>query len=216
MCMHVRTQAAEAKRQSEEERKRKTEEAKRKAAAEEARKAAELKRQQEEDKRKQEEEDERKQEAALNQLAEMGFTDRSGNKKLLEQSRNDVATVVDRLFQDASTAQRGVIQGGRGGAGESGGGRGACLEQGRSYVDTSRKLGSGSAGDVVGGKFRFPGQQQDTQVAFKIFRGGGNLTGVMSEKIKKEIELGMQLLHPNLVRLFGMLNHDEHGPVLVL
>ena len=106
--MHVRTQAAEAKRQSEEQRKRKTEEAKRKAAAEEARKAAELKRQQEEDKRKQEE-DERKQEAALNQLAEMGFTDRSGNKKLLEQSRNDVAVVIDRLSQGASTAQRGVI-----------------------------------------------------------------------------------------------------------
>ena len=133
ICMHVRTQAAEAKRQSEEERKRKTEEAKRKAAAEEARKAAELKRQQEEDKRKQEEEDERKQEAALNQLAEMGFTDRSGNKKLLAASRNDVAAVVDRLSQGASTAQKGVIQGGRGGEGESGAGsgRGACLEQGR-------------------------------------------------------------------------------------
>ena len=38
----------------------------------------------------------------------------------------------------------------------------------------------------------------------------------MSEKIEKEIQLGMQLLHPNLVRLFGMLNHHEHGPVLVL
>ena len=38
----------------------------------------------------------------------------------------------------------------------------------------------------------------------------------MREKIEKEIELGMQLLHPNLVRLFGMLNHEEHGPVLVL
>ena len=197
--MHVRTQAAEAKRQSEEERKRKTEEAKRKAAAEEARKAAELKRQQEEDKRKQEE-DERKQEAALNQLAEMGFTDRSGNKKLLEQSRNDVAAVIDRLSQGASTAQRGVIQGGRGGEGESGGGsgRGACLDQGRSYLDTSRKLGSGSFADVVGGKFRFAGQKQGAEVAYKIFRGGRNLTSVMGDKIKEEVELGMKLQHPTL------------------
>ena len=45
-------------------------------------------------------EDERKQEAALNQLAEMGFTDRSGNKKLLAASRNDVAAVVDAVAPD--------------------------------------------------------------------------------------------------------------------
>ena len=77
---------------------RKTEEAERKAAAasEEARKAAELKRHQEEDKRKQE--------AAQNQLDEMGLTDRSGNKKVLEQSLHDAATVVDRVSQDATTA----------------------------------------------------------------------------------------------------------------
>jgi len=54
----------------------------------------------------QQEEYTRKQETALNQLAEMGFADRSGNKKLLEQSRNDVAAVVERLSQDASAAQR--------------------------------------------------------------------------------------------------------------
>ena len=52
----------------------------------------------------QQEEYTRKQETALNQLAEMGFADR--NKKLLEQSRNDVAAVVERLSQDASAAQR--------------------------------------------------------------------------------------------------------------
>ena len=216
--------AAEAKRKQEEDRrqaeeaKAKMEADKRKAeAAEQERKAAEAKRKQEEEKREQEEYT-RKQETALNQLAEMGFTDRSGNKKLLEQSRNDVAAVVERLSQDASAAQRRVNEGGRGGAGEPGGGsgKGSCLEEGRSYVDTSRKLGSGSSGDVVGGTFRFPGQQQDTQVAFKIFRGGRNLAAAMSEKIEKEIQLGMQLLHPNLVRLFGMLNHHEHGPVLVL
>jgi hypothetical protein len=55
---------------------------------------------------RQQEEDKRKQEDALNQLAEMGFTDRNGNKKLLEQSPNDVATVVDLLSQEASTDQR--------------------------------------------------------------------------------------------------------------
>jgi hypothetical protein len=49
----------------------------------------------------------------------MGFTDRSCNKKLLEQSGNDVATVVDRLRREASTAQRRENEGGRGSAGES-------------------------------------------------------------------------------------------------
>ena len=37
-----------------------------------------------------------------------------------------------------------------------------------SQVDTSRNLGSGSFADVVSGTYRFPGQQQDIQVAFKI------------------------------------------------
>ena len=32
----------------------------------------------------------------------------------------------------------------------------------------------------------------------------------MRENIKK-VELGMKFQHPNLVRLFGMLDHDEHG-----
>ncbi len=68
------------------------------------------------------------------------------------------------------------------------------------------------------GTYRFPGQGVDTstQVAFKIFRGGRNLASRVREKIKEEVELGMKLLHPNLVILFGMLNHDQYGPVLVL
>jgi serine/threonine protein kinase len=161
---------------------------------------------------------EEEQEAALNQLAEMGFTDRNGNKKLLEQPRNDVATVVDLLSQEASTDQRRENEGGRGTSGESGGGggRGSCLEEGRCKFDTSRNLGSGSFADVVGGTYRFAGQRAGTQVAFKIFRRGRNLASSVREKIKVEVELGMKLHHPNLVRVFGVLNHKEHGPVLVL
>ncbi len=136
------------------------------------------------------------QEAALNQLAEMGFTDRNGNKKLLEQLRNDVAKVVDLLSQEASTDQRRDNEGGRGRSGESGGGsdRGSCLEEGRCYVDTSRNLGSGSFADVVGGTYRFPEQHVDTstQVAFKIFLGDRNLASLVSEKNKEEVELGMK------------------------
>ena len=56
----------------------------------------------------------------------------------------------------------------------------------------------------------------DTQVAFKIFRGGRNLASPVREKIKQEVELGMKLHHPNRVRLFELLDDVEHGPVLVL
>ena len=63
-------------------------------------------------------------EAALCQLEAMGFTDRSRNGKLLEQSRNDVAAVIDRLTESAS-------EGSSGGAT----GKGAYLEEGRSYVE---------------------------------------------------------------------------------
>jgi ribonucleotide reductase alpha subunit len=200
--------AAEAKAKAEAEAKLKQEEAAKQKAAAEAkanteadRKAAEAKRQQEEDKHKQE--------TALNQLAEMGLTDRNGNKKLLEQSRNDVATVVDLLSQEASTDQRRENEGGRGRSVESGGarGRGSCLEEGRCYVDTSRNLGSGSFADVG----------RDVSIPrTRCGHGGRNLASRVREKIKEVVELGMKLLHPNLVILFGMLNHDQYGPVLVL
>ena len=67
-----------------------------------------------------------------------------------------------------------------------------CTGEGRYYVDTSRNLGSGSFADVVGGTYRFQGQRVDTQVAFKIFRGGRNLASPVREKIKQEVELGMK------------------------
>ncbi len=56
----------------------------------------------------------------------------------------------------------------------------------------------------------------DTQVAFKIFRAGRNLASPVREKIKQEVELGMKLHHPNLLRIFELLYHDQHGPALVL
>ena len=70
-----------------------TAEAKLKREAEEAKRKEEDKRKHEEQKCKREE--------ALRKLAEMGFTDKSRNEVLLEQSHNDVAAVVDRLSQDA-------------------------------------------------------------------------------------------------------------------
>ena len=78
--MHTRKQGAEAKRKQEEEAKRKQEE--------------EAKRKQEEEaKRKQEEKAKRQldqEKSLLNQLAEMGFTDKQHNTSLLRQMRYDM------------------------------------------------------------------------------------------------------------------------------
>ncbi len=86
----------------------------------------------------------------------------------------------------------------------------------RASIDKSRKLGSGSFADVVGGTYRFPGDKNATHVAFKIFREAQDLTKKMLEKIEAEVALGMRCNHENLVRLCGVVNHDSDGPCLVL
>ena len=200
------------------------------AAAEEAQKKKETEmarhrsREAEEAKRKAEkartksEQDQR--EAALCKLAEMGFTNTSRNTMLLEQLHNDVAAVVNQLGQDLPADQglkdRGRDQGGAAGDAGCGAGKGDQLEESRSFIDTSRVLGSGSFADVMSGTYQFPGRQQTTQVAFKIFRGGKGLSLSIRQKIKEEVEIGMKLNHRNVARLYGVLTHTEYGPSLVV
>jgi serine/threonine protein kinase len=38
----------------------------------------------------------------------------------------------------------------------------------------------------------------------------------MRKKIEKEVVLGTNLNHPNLVQFFGVLDNASHGPCLVL
>ena len=54
------------------------------------------------------------------------------------------------------------------------------------------------------------------QVAYKIFRGGRELEQSERAKILQEARVGAQLRHDHLIQVFGLMEHDKHGPVLVM
>jgi len=94
--------------------------------------------------------------------------------------------------------------------------QGLQLAASRASIDSSCVLGSGTFADVRGGTYRFPGQQNSSPVAFKIFRGAQNLAESMRQKIEQELVLGVKLIHPNIVRIYGIVDILQYGPVLVL
>jgi len=94
--------------------------------------------------------------------------------------------------------------------------QGLKLAESRASIDSSCVLGSGSFADVKGGSYRFPGQQNPTPCAFKIFRGAQNLAGSSRQKIEKELTLGVKLIHPHIMRIYGIVDIKQYGPVLVL
>ncbi len=92
---------------------------------------------------------------------------------------------------------------------------GVGLDRSRAVISTS-VIGRGGFAVVHRGTYRFVGAQTPKDVAVKIFHGGLDLTKKEVEDIKHELRLGMKLSHPNLVRLFGVLNDPARGPCLVL
>ena len=91
------------------------------------------------------------------------------------------------------------------------------LPPGRAEVDFAGSgLGSGSFADVRRGTYRFPGQADPMVVAFKIFRGGQALSATMRRQMIQELWVGQQLWHPNLIRLFGVVELPERGPALLM
>jgi serine/threonine protein kinase len=92
---------------------------------------------------------------------------------------------------------------------------GDVLENSRAVISTSQ-IGRGGFACVYRGTYRFVGEQTAKNVAVKIYHGGLDLTKDDAEQIKKELRLGITLNHPNLVRLFGVLNDPTHGICLVL
>eukprot|EP01048_Picozoa_sp_COSAG05_P010932 COSAG05_NODE_995_length_6259_cov_2.194805_1_plen_527_part_00 len=75
-------------------------------------------------------------------------------------------------------------------------------------------LGSGSFAVVHHGTYQFPGQSKFTPVAFKVFKE--QLTGKLVEDTRKEVEMGAQLQHKHLVRLFGVLRLPGNKVALML
>lgn len=93
----------------------------------------------------------------------------------------------------------------------------AELSPGRAQVDfAAAELGSGSFADVRRGTYHFPGQAHAFAVAFKIFRGGQTLSAGTRQQMIQELQVGQQLRHPNLIRLFGMVQLPGRGPALLM
>ena len=92
-----------------------------------------------------------------------------------------------------------------------------ALEVGREQIDFGvAPLGSGSFADVFAGTYRFCGQAAPSSMAFKVFRGGQAVTPDARRLIERELRLGSQLRHENLIRLFGLIDVPHRGLALVL
>ena len=75
-------------------------------------------------------------------------------------------------------------------------------------------LGSGSFAVVHHGTYQFPRHSKVTPVAFKVFKE--QLTSKLAEDTRKEVEMGAQLQHKHLVRLFGVLRLPGNKVALML
>ncbi len=95
---------------------------------------------------------------------------------------------------------------------------GAELSARRAEVDfAGAGLGSGGFADVRQGTYCFPGQADALPVAFKIFRGAQALMSAGTrQQMIRELQVGQQLRHPNLIRLFGLVLLPERGPALLM
>ena len=78
-------------------------------------------------------------------------------------------------------------------------------------------LGHGNFAEVRRGTYAFSSSTAPTQVAFKIFKNTQRMDKELRKQIIKEAQLGVRLQqHPNLIRLFGVLEIPNKGLSLVL
>ena len=82
--------------------------------------------------------------------------------------------------------------------------KGLQLKPGAEQIDAGPPLGSGSFADVHRGTYPLPGRGE-TQLAFKLFKNSQTLSPALRKQIELEALLGMRLDHPNLIRLYGVL-----------
>ena len=89
------------------------------------------------------------------------------------------------------------------------------LEASRHFIDMYKLLGSGAFADVRPGTYTFSGQRREC-VAYKIIKNGQFLSPSMKRQIEKEVALGIQLNHPNVIKIYGVVEVPRLGPALVL
>jgi serine/threonine protein kinase len=80
----------------------------------------------------------------------------------------------------------------------------------------SATLGRGGCADVWRGEYMFESHKRRTDVAVKLFRDSEHIDASTRKKIMQEARLGQRLEHPNLIRLFGIVEFSGRGLALVL
>ena len=74
----------------------------------------------------------------------------------------------------------------------------------------------GAIGSTYRGTYQFPALAQPAEVAVKVFLGGHAIDRAVRSQIVTEMRLSTKAEHPNLIRIFGIVELQKHGPVLVM
>jgi serine/threonine protein kinase len=92
------------------------------------------------------------------------------------------------------------------------------LDSARLAVDlhSDFRLGVGATGSTYRGTFQFPAVVQPAEVAVKVFLGAHTIDTAARQQIVTEMRLSTKAEHPNLIRIFGIVELQEYGPVLVM
>lgn len=77
-------------------------------------------------------------------------------------------------------------------------------------VKLGNQIGQGAFGKVFKGECAF----QD--VAVKVFEGGSNIPEAIAVEVRREVDIMCQLSHPNIVRLYGLVERVNSPPMLVM
>ena len=86
------------------------------------------------------------------------------------------------------------------------------LDSARLAVDlTCFRLGVGATGSTYRGTYRFPALVQPAEVAVKVFLGGHAIDRAARQQIVTEMRLSTKAEHPNLIRIFGIVELQEHA-----
>ena len=94
-------------------------------------------------------------------------------------------------------------------------GPGLILEFSRATIDKTRRLGSGSFADVYPGTYTFRSTAPPQDVAYKMFRGDMSALA-QDANVVRELTVGKNINHENLVQYYGIVRQDQSTVGLVM
>ena len=85
--------------------------------------------------------------------------------------------------------------------------RSVQLSSSKATIDKRTKLGGGNFADVYGGEYAF--RKGVRSVAFKVFRNVSTMEEACRDKnLRRELDIGVKIHHPNLVKVYGIVQID--------